>query len=508
MGGGGKGGSKAPAAPDYAAAAVAQGQMDRETARQITSWNRPNQTDQYGNQVSWTFNPMTNQWDQKVTMSGSGQAAANQMNQAGSNLATNFLNAIQNPKTGIGATQQNIANQMKTAQDYKAPTVPDAAKYGNFKTPDANSLPWALNSSAVPAPKPTTTGTNSVAPGATTTGGNTTIPGQTTQANTNALPGQSQYGNFQMPTYDQNSGKAVSDATYKQMTDRLIPQQQRDSEAMQNQLRMQGLQPGTAAYDRAYQNLLTSQGDVLSGAANQATISGYNEARNQYLAQLQGQGQAFGQDFAKQNELFGQGMQQFQGNLTQQQQAYNQGTQNLQNQLAQQQQMYNQNQGQFLNNLTGQNQAFNQSQQWYGANLGAQNQAFQQGTQNFQNQLGLQNQQFQQDYMKQNSLFDQLMQRQNTQFGQDTYLQNRDIQNAQGQMANLANLQQMAQAGQIGPQFQGFSGATGYNPTDLMGATNASYAAKMSGYNANQAKKGGLLNAGAGLGGALLGGKF
>jgi hypothetical protein len=101
----------------------------------------------------------------------------------------------------------------------------------------------------------------------------------------------------EMPTYDPNSGKAVSDATYGLMTDRLIPQQQKDTASLDNRLRLQGLVPGTKAYNDAAQNLSTSQGDVLSGAANQATVSGYEEARQRYLAQLKGQGQDYAQQY-------------------------------------------------------------------------------------------------------------------------------------------------------------------------------------------------------------------
>lgn len=57
------------------------------------------------------------------------------------------------------------------------------------------------------------------------------------------------------------------------------------------------------------------------------------------------------------------------------------------------------------------------------------------------------------------------------------------------------------------PTYQGFSGATGYNPTDLVGAAQAQYGAKQQGANASNSKKGGLMGAGASLGGSYLGSK-
>lgn len=55
------------------------------------------------------------------------------------------------------------------------------------------------------------------------------------------------------------------------------------------------------------------------------------------------------------------------------------------------------------------------------------------------------------------------------------------------------------------PQFQGYSQATPFSAPDMLGANQASFNARMGGYNAEQNKKGGLLGAGASLGGSLLG---
>lgn len=105
-------------------------------------------------------------------------------------------------------------------------------------------------------------------------------------------------GDFKLPTlpqYDEASGKAVSDATYNAYQSRALPEQERRTSALDAQLRMQGVQPGTEAYDRAMRNQMTSNADADYQAAQQATLTGYDEARQRYLAQLQGQGQDFGQ---------------------------------------------------------------------------------------------------------------------------------------------------------------------------------------------------------------------
>jgi len=90
--------------------------------------------------------------------------------------------------------------------------------------------------------------------------------------------------------------KEYGDAIYKSTMDRAAPQQQREQSAMNARLLQQGLQPGTAAYDRAMQNMMTSHGDVNTQAAQQATIASKDQYRQDYLAQLSGQDQNYAQD--------------------------------------------------------------------------------------------------------------------------------------------------------------------------------------------------------------------
>lgn len=77
-----------------------------------------------------------------------------------------------------------------------------------------------------------------------------------------------------------------ADAFTQNLLARVKPQQDIDRSSMETKLRQQGLQPGTEAYDRAYKNLLTSQGDVNSQAALSGMLAAGNEARANYNTSL------------------------------------------------------------------------------------------------------------------------------------------------------------------------------------------------------------------------------
>lgn len=153
--------------------------------------------------------------------------------------------------------------------------------------------------------------------------------------------------------------KTISDALYGSVMDRGRKEQARETDAMNTQLRNSGLVPGSEAYNRAMQNLMTSQNDANLLAAQNATLAGRQEYRNTRNQPLQ----------------------------------------------------------------------------------------------------------------------------------------------------ELAGIAGIAGGTPYTPTYQGFSGATGYNPTDLVGAAQAQYGAKQAGANASNSKKSGLLGAGASLGGSYLGSK-
>ena len=376
MGGGKK--AKTPDTPDYSALAKQQGDSNYQIAKDVTAWNRPNQIDQYGNTLTWTQTPST------AVQSPEYLAAQGLYERYKKNVETGAIRV-----DDMDFARNRIAQYKKAADDLR-----NGGETQWTQTVTLSPQQKALQDKYLANQTAALGGLNSSLAAMLKQGGF-----DVSKFKTSTKPMGAYSAN--LPTYDERNGKAVSDALYRSVMDRARPQQQQDMAAMQNQLRQQGLQPGTEAYDRAIRNLMTSQGDVNAQAANQATIGGYEEARNRYLAQLQGSAEG---------------------------------------------------------------------RQGYLANLQANDQNFTQSLQsNAQN------------------------------FGQALSGYNQPLQNAAAYAALAGNAPS--------PQFSGFSGATGYNPADLLGAANASYQAQMGAANSSNAKKGSTLGAGLGFAGSFLGGK-
>lgn len=312
--GGGK--SKAPAAPNYEKLAQNEAVENRKTAQELTAWNRPTQNNPFG-QVSW---------DRQVSYSPEQEAErrklTKQMNKYSPGSAQykqyqQRLNAI----TGTDNWTQNETWDPRIMEGYDKLFEAQKGAY--------EGLPGAFE------------------------------------------------GGPAMPQYDEAYRKQYEQDMYDSVMNRARPEQERQQAQFTTRLRQQGLQPGTEAFDRAMQNMMTSHGDVNTQAALQARMEGGNQARQEYTTALQGQNQAYGQ--AK--DIWG-------------------------------------------------------------------------------------------------SAFDR------------------------------AGAVQGLMGGQYRPTFQGFSGATGYNPADMMGAANAGYQSKMGEYNAGQQKKGNTMNtavsAGTTIGAAMM----
>lgn len=97
----------------------------------------------------------------------------------------------------------------------------------------------------------------------------------------------SQYGsilNKYLAQYNSNDGSNAQDAIYNAINARNQKSQAHDTDALTTQLRQQGLQPGSEAYNRAMQNLMTSQSDSNALTSQNATIA----SRNQGLQELSG----------------------------------------------------------------------------------------------------------------------------------------------------------------------------------------------------------------------------
>lgn len=113
------------------------------------------------------------------------------------------------------------------------------------------------------------------------------------------LNNQQAFNYADAPQYDPNSGAAAGNAMFQSAMSRMRPQQQFDVESMTTKLRQQGLQPGSAAFDRAMKNLLTSQGDVNAKSSLDATTFGNQESRNNYATQLAGHSAGYNQAVQK-----------------------------------------------------------------------------------------------------------------------------------------------------------------------------------------------------------------
>jgi len=339
--GGGKGGSKA-STPDYTALAQQQGQINQQTAQQLTAANRPNQVDAFGNSITWSQNLSPEQQAQKDSLTA--QLAAQQKLKSDNGWSGGIDDAIAKTQSDLSGLQgtwtqnQNLNPETKAAWDkYNSDTNAATSKYGdilNNYLKNYNSTPFSSSAQNVKA--------------------------------------------YNDPEFN---GKDVADATYNSVMDRALPQQQRDSAALDTQLRQQGLTPGTEAYNNSMQNLMKSQGDVTTLASQNATIAGNQDARAKYASYLSGNSAQYGQD----------------------------------------QNTYQVNQNTPLQQLSG--------------------------------------------------------------------------------MAGIAG------GTPYTPTYTGFSSATGYNPTDLVGAAQATTAANQSSRNSSNSKKGSTLGAASSLGGSYLGSK-
>jgi hypothetical protein len=113
--------------------------------------------------------------------------------------------------------------------------------------------------------------------------------------------------------------------------DLMQPQMSQDTQHLDTQLRMQGLTPGTEAYNNAAQNLQRTQDQVSTQAANQSVLTGNQIASQNYQNALAG----YGAQNAGQQQQYNQALATYGANNTAQEagntaagQAHNQALQN------------------------------------------------------------------------------------------------------------------------------------------------------------------------------------
>jgi hypothetical protein len=200
------------------------------------------------------------------------------------------------------------------------------------------------------------------------------------------------------------------------------------------------------------QNLMKSHGDVQTMAAQNATLGGYQEARNMYDTMLRGNQQQYDQNLG----IMGAQISADQNLFNQRLGANSANLQNMQAQIGADESLFNQR---------------------LGANAGNRD------------------------------TYRMIQEALQQQFSQEQAANQNALQQYMGQWAGLSNAQALQAGGTYTPTFQGFGTATGYSPADLTGALQAKYSSQLGSYNAQNQAKGSLLGAGALFGGSLLGGK-
>jgi hypothetical protein len=300
---------KAPPAPDYAAAATAQGQANLRAGLQTAGISNPNIISPYGNQtVTWDMSD-PNMPKPTITQTLTPEAQA----------ALNSQQRVQRELADLGS--QGVANAQRvlgTPFDYQGPGVqtsfnqgpalnygPTMGQYGMAQGVDANQFGQNRSIGA----------------------GDFGFAGAINANEFGLASGMqdAKYGSAQrnlnlsgvanMPV---NAGMTGQQAILQ----RLSPQLERQREGLRTQLINQGFRPGTEAYNRAMEQQGQQENDLLTQAALQginvdmaANQQGFGQAATAAGLYNQGLGQDFGQGLAALQvsnqaigQNFGQGM--------------------------------------------------------------------------------------------------------------------------------------------------------------------------------------------------------
>jgi hypothetical protein len=343
-------GGGGPPAPDYVGAAEATAAGNLQSLQYQTQANRVNQVGPNGS-TSWTATPNASAYQSALAawQAGGRKGMAPTQNEYQNWTQTTELNpqeqaaltAQQNTQAGLSQLGQgmeaNVASTM--SQPFNAPQL---SSYMSG-VPSVNDGYSGFNASGVP-------------------GVNTSFNGNTpVNLNSQSMTGGAGSVNLNAPQFSNALAQQGANAAFGSEMSLVAPQMQEQYQNTSDQLKAQGLTPGTVAYDNAMRDLSDSQSAQYNQAANQAVLTGNQMANQNYASALSGY-QAGNQ---AQNQAFGQGMSTFDANNSAANQAYSQAL------------------GTFGANNTAQNQAYTQALQNYGTGQTA-----------IANQNAAQNQQF------------------------------------------------------------------------------------------------------------------
>lgn len=230
--------SKAPPAPDYAAAAREQGAANLQAGQQTAALNRPTQIDDNGSQ-EWSLkpgadpkNPNPGDWIVTTKLNDTQKALKDQQDQ----LSSQFGGLAKDSLSTIGDT-------MKSKFDISG--LPKAQSLSNEHLTQFTGAPVAEKLGMVSA---------------------------MSEADYRKAPEAAQNQFVEGST--EASRQRITDALYQRQMGLMQPGMKQEDSDMEARLAAQGITAGSAAYEREIGNMERRQGEQLANARNDAILAG------------------------------------------------------------------------------------------------------------------------------------------------------------------------------------------------------------------------------------------
>lgn len=208
--------------------------------------------------------------------------------------------AQQGTNIGTAIAQSELGN-VNQSGPYGSTTF---TQNGGYTDPTTGQFvpQWNQNTTLNPLAQSILTGTEQA--------GNTLVPAAQTLAGqaggtaTNPLNVNETANNAMIAGGPQALFQPVAQAEFTAGNTFLQPTFQQQQKDLQDQLSRQGIPVGSSGYGNAETQLMNSQNQALTGLANQAAVTGANQANNMFGLALQGQNQNLAQQQAvQQNPL-------------------------------------------------------------------------------------------------------------------------------------------------------------------------------------------------------------
>ena len=248
-------GGKAPAPPDYTAAAEAQAEGSRQNVVEQTYANRPDINTPYGS-ISW----------ERPEYPGAGDAGGYGGEGGGG-------------PSGLGSTIRGVLGQGGGGE----------GGGGGYDPTE-----WAMNLNLPPEMLEALQSQQRIASGRSRMG--EALLGQAGAD----LSGGMDWGSLPGMTGGADARNRAEQAIYERAASRLDPMWQQRTSGMETQLANQGLTPGSEAYDRAMGNLGRDRTDAYQTAIREAIMGGGSEASRQQALDLQARQQGISEGLQRQ----------------------------------------------------------------------------------------------------------------------------------------------------------------------------------------------------------------